>query len=102
MRVIEEGRDLHIRNLSLALMIAAAMAGGVGCGNHPTPTAAPPIAVTVRAVKEAAQAHRGAYTANLQPYRQVGLTFQVNGYVETIKQVAGAGDGPAISRVATR
>ncbi|MFZ0658354.1 MAG: efflux RND transporter periplasmic adaptor subunit [Candidatus Binataceae bacterium] len=67
------------------------MAGALGCGNHPKPAAAPPIAVTVRAVREATQTHRGVYTANLQPYRQVGLTFQVNGYVETIKQVAGVG-----------
>lgn len=89
--LFREGRDLHIRNLSLALLIAAAMAGALGCGNHPKPAAAPPIAVTVRAVREATQTHRGVYTANLQPYRQVGLTFQVNGYVETIKQVAGVG-----------
>ncbi|MGH7246653.1 MAG: efflux RND transporter periplasmic adaptor subunit [Pseudomonadota bacterium] len=88
---LKEGRDLHIRNASLALLIAAATAVAIGCGDHPKPTTAPPIAVTVSVVRETAETHRGAYTANLQPYRQVGLTFQVSGYVETIKQVAGAG-----------
>jgi len=82
---------LHRPGASRALLIAAAMAGAIGCGNHPKATASPPIAVTVRAVREAAETHRGAYTANLQPYRQVGLTFQVSGYVDSIKQVAGAG-----------
>jgi len=88
---LEEGRELHRPGASRALLIAAAMAGAIGCGNHPKATASPPIAVTVRAVREAAETHRGAYTANLQPYRQVGLTFQVSGYVDSIKQVAGAG-----------
>ncbi len=82
---------MHRPGASRALLIAAAMAGAIGCGNHPKATASPPIAVTVRAVREAAETHRGAYTANLQPYRQVGLTFQVSGYVDSIKQVAGAG-----------
>jgi RND family efflux transporter MFP subunit len=76
---------------SCALLIAATMAGASGCANRPAASASPPIAVTVRAVREAAETHRGAYTANLQPYRQVGLTFQVSGYVDSIKQVAGAG-----------
>jgi len=88
---LEEGRELHRPGASRALLIAAAMAGAIGCGNHPKAIASPPIAVTVRAVREAAETHRGAYTANLQPYRQVGLTFQVSGYVDSIKQVAGAG-----------
>ncbi|MHB8381347.1 MAG: efflux RND transporter periplasmic adaptor subunit [Candidatus Binataceae bacterium] len=82
---------MHIRNKRFALLIAAAMAGAIGCGDHPKPTLAPPLAVTVRAVKESTETHRGAYTANLQPYRQVGLTFQVSGYVDAIKQVAGVG-----------
>lgn len=60
-----------------------------GCGDGPLP-AQSKTAVTVLTVREATESNSGAYTASFQPYRQTSMAFEVGGYVDYIKQVAGA------------
>jgi multidrug efflux system membrane fusion protein len=48
------------------------------------------VAVTVQDTALGRVVGGAAYSANIQPYTQVSLAFQVNGYVQTITQVRGA------------
>ena len=74
----------------LALVCAAAMGIPAGCGHNRDEAAQPAAAVTVQHTALSHAAGGAAYSANIQPYTQVSLAFQVNGYVQSITQVRGA------------
>ena len=76
--------------LPLALICLAAMGIPAGCGHNRDRAAQPAAAVTVQDIGPGRAASGAAYSANIQPYTQVSLAFQVNGYVQTITQVRGA------------
>jgi RND family efflux transporter MFP subunit len=59
------------------------------CWREPPPAPAP-IAVTVLTVGNNEESRSGIYTASFQPHREVHLAFDVNGYIEWIKEVPGA------------
>jgi RND family efflux transporter MFP subunit len=76
--------------LPLALVCAAAMGIPAGCGHNRDEAAQPAAAVTVQDTGPGRAVSGAAYSANIQPYSQVSLAFQVNGYVQSITQVRGA------------
>lgn len=61
-----------------------------GCVRSENVRVTSPIAVTVRTIRSSPGAAGGVYSANIQPYTQVSLVFQVSGYVQTVTQVKGA------------
>ncbi len=77
--------------LWLALICAAAAAGiPAGCNRNANQGSHQAVAVTVQDTALGPVVGGAAYSANIQPYTQVSLAFQVNGYVQTIIQVRGA------------
>jgi len=77
--------------LWLALICAAAAAGiPAGCNRNANQGSHQAVAVTVQDTALGRVVGGAAYSANIQPYTQVSLAFQVNGYVQTITQVRGA------------
>src|SRR5208282_3078185 len=76
--------------LPLAMICAAAMGIPAGCGHNRDEAAQPAVAVTVQDTGPGRAVSGAAYSANIQPYTQVSLAFQVNGYVQSITQVRGA------------
>ncbi len=85
-------RRIHARvKLWLALICAAAAAGiPAGCNRNANQGSDQAVAVTVQDTALGRVVGGAAYSANIQPYTQVSLAFQVNGYVQTITQVRGA------------
>jgi multidrug efflux system membrane fusion protein len=82
-----------MRIVGIGLALGMVLAGG-GCRGAESVRDPSPIAVTVRTIGSSAGTAGGAYSANIQPYTQVSLVFQVSGYVQTVTQVKGAGGHP--------
>ena len=78
--------------LWLALICAVAAAAGIptGCNCNANQGSDQAVAVTVQDTALGRVAGGAAYSTNIQPYTQVSLAFQVNGYVQSITQVRGA------------
>lgn len=85
-------RRIRVRvKLWLALICAAAAAGiPAGCNRNANQGSDQAVAVTVQDTARGRAAGGEAYSANIEPYTQVSLAFQVNGYVRSITQVRGA------------
>jgi RND family efflux transporter MFP subunit len=85
-------RRIHARvKLWLPLICAAAAAGiPAGCNRNANQGPHQAVAVTVQDPAISRVVGGAAYSANIQPYTQVSLAFQVNGYVHSITQVRGA------------
>ena len=71
-------------------MAAVVVAAAFGCNRSAGPPAEVSVAVTVRTLTKSAARNDARYSADIQPYNQLSLNFQVTGYVESIKQVRGA------------
>jgi len=76
------------RTAALTLLVLSAVA----CGEPATLEPAP-VPVTVYRTPAAPPVDAALYSANLEPYTQVELAFQVGGYVEAIVQVSAVGGG---------
>jgi RND family efflux transporter MFP subunit len=77
----------------LLVLVCAVAAGLSSARDHSSDQdSAPPVAVTLHNTVPLNAGSEISYSANIQPYTQVSLAFQVNGYVQTITQVRG-GDG---------
>ncbi len=70
--------------------VALAIVALAGCARKAAPVAAAPIAVTVEAVRPGDAARGNRYSANIQPYSQVALAFQVTGYIDAVATRRGA------------
>lgn len=72
-----------------SLAIVTAIAGfGAGCAKATSDT--PIVPVKTAAVTTIDTGSSNIYSANIQPYQQVDLSFQSNGYIVSIKQVRDA------------
>ncbi len=72
-----------------ALAIVAALAGvNAGCAKATSDT--PIVPVRTDQVRNIDTGSTNIYSANIQPYQQVDLAFQSNGYIVSIKQVRDA------------
>jgi multidrug efflux system membrane fusion protein len=80
-------RNLWTTASSLAL-VAAIAALQVGCEKAAPET--PIVPVRTAEVKSIDTGTTNVYSANIQPYQQVDLSFQSNGYIVSIKQVRDA------------
>src|SRR5262249_8807754 len=61
-----------------------------GCNRHPAQLDRSPTPVHVASVELFKPVSEARYSASLTPDRQVALSFKVNGFVESIRQVPGA------------
>jgi len=87
--------QIRIRaKLWVGLICAAAAGIPAGCGRNANQEASQAVPVTVQDTALGRVVGGAAYSAIIQPYTQVSLAFQVNGYVQTVSQVRGA-DGNA-------
>ena len=74
----------------ILLVLVCALAAGLSsaCDHCSDQDSAPPIVVRVHDTAPLNAGSEAGYSANIQPYTQVSLAFQVNGYVQTIAQCA--------------
>jgi len=79
----------NLARLFVVVQLVASIAIA-GCG-HKEAAAPESIPVTVQTVAMASGATGGAYSANIIADTQVDVAFKVNGYVQSILQVKGAG-----------
>lgn len=80
--------DMRMKVASLLLGIACA-AGAVGCRQEAVVDKSPtPVRTAEVQLIDAGTAN--TYSANIQPYQQVDLSFKSNGYLASIKQVKDA------------
>jgi RND family efflux transporter MFP subunit len=77
-----------MRVIGVGLGVGVALAV-CGCMRSENLRVTSPIAVTVRTIGSSPGASGGVYSANIQPYTQVSLVFQVSGYVQTVTRVKG-------------
>ncbi len=81
-------RDMRMKTASLLLGVAW-VASSVACRHEAEVNKAPtPVRTAEVQVIDAATAN--TYSANIQPYQQVDLSFKSNGYLASIKQVKDA------------
>jgi multidrug efflux system membrane fusion protein len=80
-------RTLWTAAASLAIVTAIASLGS-GCAKATSDT--PIVPVHTAAVTTIDTGSSNIYSANIQPYQQVDLSFQSNGYIVSIKQVRDA------------
>jgi RND family efflux transporter MFP subunit len=73
-----------------ALVVVAAAAGMLAGCNKATSEATPLVPVRTTEVQTINIAPGNTYSANIQPYQQVDLSFKSNGYLASIRQVRDA------------
>ncbi len=86
----DNGKGMSLWRLSAFLLLAAlVLVGAVGCrqGAEANKALTP---VRTAAVQLIDAGSSNAYSANIQPYQQVDLSFKSNGYLASIKQVRDA------------
>ncbi len=76
-----------LRTASLAIVTAIA---GLGAGCAKATSDTPIVPVHTAEVTTIDTGSTNIYSANIQPYQQVDLSFQSNGYIVSIKQVRDA------------
>jgi RND family efflux transporter MFP subunit len=73
-----------------SLAAVSAIAGSLmACGEKTAP-GAPPVPVRTAEVRKIDTGTTNTYSANIQPYQQVDLSFKSNGYLVSIRQVRDA------------
>src|SRR5512142_3257016 len=70
------------------LALATAVALEAGCSKAQSDTPVTPVRTAL--VQTIDTGSTNVYSANIQPYQQVDLSFQSNGYLTSIKQVRDA------------
>jgi multidrug efflux system membrane fusion protein len=79
---------MRVQSSSLLAVIACLLAGA-GC-RHEAPIEKSPTPVRTAQVQVIDAGTTNTYSANIQPYQQVDLSFKSTGYLATIKQVKDA------------
>jgi multidrug efflux system membrane fusion protein len=81
---------VHLRIQSASLLVAAvSMMASVGC-RHDAAIEKSPTPVRTAQVQLISAGTANTYSANIQPYQQVDLSFKSNGYLASIKQIKDA------------
>ena len=80
--------DMRMKTASLLLGVAC-VAGSAAC-RHEAEVKKAPTPVRTAEVQLIDAATSNTYSANIQPYQQVDLSFKSNGYLASIKQVKDA------------
>lgn len=82
-------RWMMTKNTTLLLLGVACVGMAAGC-RHETEVAKTPTPVRTTEVQLIDAGTSNTYSANIQPYQQVDLSFKSNGYLASIKQVKDA------------
>ena len=90
-------RNGHARNHrgGLAPLVGFLAAGAlIGCGSAEKPIEKPPVPVTVAPVLQYSGPEGVTYSASINPYEQINVSFKSAGYVTTIQQRKGVDGRP--------
>lgn len=88
---MSHGSHIKMSKVTAIVGIALAIAGSTaGCGKPAEPAQPTLTPVRVSEVQTINTAMGNTYSANIQPYQQVDLSFKSNGYLASIRQVRDA------------
>ena len=78
------------RRKTASLLLGVALVAGLGACRHEAEINKAPTPVRTAEVQMIDAATSNTYSANIQPYQQVDLSFKSNGYLASLKQVKDA------------